>query len=552
MTAAIYARKSTDQSGVGDDQKSVARQVDHARAFASRNGWAVSDAHVYVDDGISGAEFEKRPGFQRLLGALAPKPRFDVLVMSEESRLGRESIETGRAFKQIVRAGVRVFVYLDGRELTLDSPADKFMLSAKSFASETERDMARKRTYDAMRAKAAACHVTGGRVFGYRNVDITVGKDASGRPMRSHVERQVHKPEAKVVRQIFTRYAAGDGLATIAKALNRSDMPCPRAQRGRPSGWSPSTIRSILNRDVYRGVVVWNKSRKRDIDGKKRQRRRPESEWLRVEASSLRIVDDATWAAVRRRFEDVARQTRRSSDGRLASRPPTSGVKKYLLSGLACCVCGGGMEALSRKSGDGRSYVYGCAAHRRKGDTACANGLLVPMDFADETVVSAIDRAMFRCDVLNAAIDRAEAELASDENAAKRRRLESEIAATERELERLVEAIAAGDAPSAVLAGIKAREARLAAARAELAACAAVPMTEVSRWELAQEVLEWRELLRGSREQGRQVIAKLLDGDWLVFEPTADGYRIRGLANLNRLVILKVASPTGFEPVFWP
>lgn len=32
MIAAIYARKSTDQSAVATDQKSVTRQEDHARA----------------------------------------------------------------------------------------------------------------------------------------------------------------------------------------------------------------------------------------------------------------------------------------------------------------------------------------------------------------------------------------------------------------------------------------------------------------------------------------------------------------------------------------
>jgi hypothetical protein len=31
LTAAIYARKSTAQEGVADEQKSVARQIDHAR-----------------------------------------------------------------------------------------------------------------------------------------------------------------------------------------------------------------------------------------------------------------------------------------------------------------------------------------------------------------------------------------------------------------------------------------------------------------------------------------------------------------------------------------
>jgi hypothetical protein len=38
VIAAIYARKSTDQAGVVDEQKSVARQIDHARGYALRKG----------------------------------------------------------------------------------------------------------------------------------------------------------------------------------------------------------------------------------------------------------------------------------------------------------------------------------------------------------------------------------------------------------------------------------------------------------------------------------------------------------------------------------
>src|SRR5262245_10947795 len=94
MNCAVYARKSTEQMGLADTEKSVARQVEHARAYATRKGWTVADEHVYVDDGISGAVFgDKRPGLARLLNTLSPRPPFQVLVMSEESRLGREQIE---------------------------------------------------------------------------------------------------------------------------------------------------------------------------------------------------------------------------------------------------------------------------------------------------------------------------------------------------------------------------------------------------------------------------------------------------------------------------
>jgi DNA invertase Pin-like site-specific DNA recombinase len=110
MIAAIYARKSTEQTGVADEQKSVARQIEHATLYGVKHGWTVADELVYVDDGISGAEFSNRPGFLRLMNALKPKPAFQVLIMSEESRLGREQIEVSYALKD--RPGRRARVFL--------------------------------------------------------------------------------------------------------------------------------------------------------------------------------------------------------------------------------------------------------------------------------------------------------------------------------------------------------------------------------------------------------------------------------------------------------
>ena len=135
MICAIYARKSTEECGVNDGEKSVTRQIEHATAYARKKGWTVAEEHIYSDDGIRGAEFVKRPGFIRLMNALKPKPPFQVLIMSEESRLGREQIETAYALKQIITAGVRVVYYLEDRERTLESPTDK--LSSRSPALRT-------------------------------------------------------------------------------------------------------------------------------------------------------------------------------------------------------------------------------------------------------------------------------------------------------------------------------------------------------------------------------------------------------------------------------
>ena len=42
----------------------------------------MDERSIFVDDGISGAEFANRPGYVRLLNALKPKPRFQMLIVS--------------------------------------------------------------------------------------------------------------------------------------------------------------------------------------------------------------------------------------------------------------------------------------------------------------------------------------------------------------------------------------------------------------------------------------------------------------------------------------
>jgi DNA invertase Pin-like site-specific DNA recombinase len=188
------------------------------------------------------------------MNALKPRRAFDVLVMSEESRLGREAIETAYALKQIMDAGVRVFFYLEDRERTLDSAMDKVMLSLTNFAAEMEREKARQRTYDAMQRKAAARQVAGGIVYGYDNVEVlstTPGTD--GRARRLHVLRRINAPQAEVVRRIFQLTAEAWGLVRTAKQLNsegivgprRTRLPDPTTGRLRPT-WSPSSIREML------------------------------------------------------------------------------------------------------------------------------------------------------------------------------------------------------------------------------------------------------------------------------------------------------------------
>jgi hypothetical protein len=71
LRAAIYARRSHPQADAEDESKSVNRQVENARVFATAKGWTVLDEHIYIDDGISGASSPARLRAKGMLEALS-------------------------------------------------------------------------------------------------------------------------------------------------------------------------------------------------------------------------------------------------------------------------------------------------------------------------------------------------------------------------------------------------------------------------------------------------------------------------------------------------
>ena len=121
--AAIYARKSTDQSAVADEAKSVTRQV----------------------------------------------------------------------LKELARAGVRVFGYQNDRAISLETPSDTLFTTVNAWKDSEARRESSVCVHDALGRKARVGHVTGGRVFGYRNRDVFEETDAHGRPRRSQVRREIHE-----------------------------------------------------------------------------------------------------------------------------------------------------------------------------------------------------------------------------------------------------------------------------------------------------------------------------------------------------------------------
>jgi site-specific DNA recombinase len=519
LVAAIYARKSTEQVGVTDEQRSVTRQIDHARASALAHGWVVGDQSIFVDDGISGAEFRKRPGLTRLLNTLRPRPPFQVLVMSEESRLGREQIETAYVVKQILDAGVRIFYYLTDQERTLDSATEKVLLSLAGFASEMERERGQQRTHDALLRLARGGYVTGGKVYGYDNVRASTPGTGSG-THRPPARRVINSAQAVVIHRMFALSAAGSGITRIAKHLNDEGVPPPRGGR---QGWAPTAIREMLHNELYRGRLIWNRTKKAHRRGTKTQDHRPPEELVIVELPECQIVSTELWeaahAALERRAQVFVPQARAAIKGKLI--PPLTPPSPYLLSGLARCAwCNGPLIAMSRHQGRRRGYFYGCANNWKRGPAICRNTVRIPQQALDRAVVDAMANAL-DAELVEAAVAQALARLteSSGEEANRRPMLERAIAEARHREQRLAEAIAQGPPgdtpPEAVITALRAEEARRKGLAQELAtlsqpaAVVSLDRARVAR-ELCTRANDVRGLLRRQPEHAREALQALL------------------------------------------
>jgi site-specific DNA recombinase len=543
MNAAIYARKSTDdEPGRATEQKSVVRQEELARAFAAKNGWTVT--HVYVDDGISGAEFKKRPGLQRLLATLR-RPQFERLIVSEQKSIGREMSERAMVIKQLTMAGVEIFEYVHGKSLTPKNAIEKMVGGLQGFADEMHREQTADRVRETHTRSMQKGYVVGGRVFGYRNQDVHSGAvDAHGRPQRSHVVRVVDPAQAAVVLRIYEMYDEGYGLKRIAKLLTAEGAasPIPFIRKDATKvlpvrGWSPSTVGAVLQRELYRGVVVWNRSVKRPAhrQGEARQQARPEKEWLRLPVNEdLRIVHDDLWNRVAKRRADVEGKASRFASGRLCGGTPKH-ESRNLLAGLAtCALCGGGLyvETAPRKRGRVPEYVCG----RRRINGTCENSLRMPVAEVNEAVLQTVERHALTEEAIEQVIHFSERDDVTD----LKTKMDREQKDITRRLKKLTGLIEDGAGDVAVLvARVRELEARQRELQTE--ATRLRPIPRLAPMVIENRLAEWRRLLRQSTTTGRTVLQRVLLGR-LLFTPRRneisgeiDGYEFEATTRFDQL-----------------
>ena len=334
-----------------------------------------------------------------------------------------------------------------------------------NFSHEDFRYQIQLKTGAALRKKAKQGHVACGKVYGYRNVKQGVVGDR-----HTHVLREIDLAEAQVVRRIFEMTASGLGLLKIATTLRAEGVRSPRG-----GGWGTTSLAAVLNRELYRGRVIYGKTAKPQR-GTKKKVKVPESGWVVREQPELRIVPEGLWLAAHARMDRTRRTYtgHRKVTGQLDGRPEAGLISRHLLTGfLRCGVCGGGMFVAPRVSKvDGKPQLYYlCTSKHKTGARSCTNRYALPYEQITGAVLGHFRQDFLRPEVIGGLLMNEMERQREDPAAAanERQAAQADVRKLDRELAQLAEAVAAGgDIPALVTAMQgKQRQRDTAAARLE-------------------------------------------------------------------------------------
>ena len=531
IRCAIYARFSSDLQR----PTSIEDQIRVCREFARQQGWTIVETLVCFDEAKTAATLAGRDGLHFLLNAAKSKPSvFDCLLVDDTSRLARYLPDVLSMNDRLRYHGV--FIYAVAQRLDCREKTARPLLTLHGMMDEQFLVSLAEKVHRGQEGRALKGMQPGGKCYGYRNIPIEDPTRAAkyGRLAVSGVRLEIVQEEAAVVRRVFEMYAAGTSLANIAKRLNAEGVVAPLPPRTRQiRAWCPSSIREMLRNERYRGIFVWNRTRKErnPETGRKTSRPRPQSEWMRVEVPDWRIVSEDLWKKVEGQIELVSKRfgaTTLGGQGRKGHGP------RYLFSGFIYCgLCGSRMVIVS---GNGRRvYVkYGCPSHRYRG--VCKNATMIRRDRLEEQLLAGLEKRVLTPEMVQYAFERFQTEVqrrldevrrqadhAADGVGAlqhKRQELKSKAA-------NIAEAIAAiGHSPTllAQLATIEAEIGRLDDQLSTLNQPLEISASlEDLRSFFCEKALELRTLLRGDVERARQALAKHIEKLVLTPKETPEG-----------------------------
>jgi site-specific DNA recombinase len=503
LRAVVYSRISREEESAGTGVESTEIQARDGRAAVEAKGWTLV-APAFVDQGISGAEFAKRTRLQELF-RLAKQGAFDVVVVRDQKRIGRDAARVTHALVELDNVGIRVWCYQE-RKFAEIGGVDFIVTAANGYAAENERKTNNSNVRRALRERVERGLATGGKHFGYRSVPVD-----GARPNRNGnvPQRWVIDPEeaAVIVRVGETFVAAGGSCRGAALRLNDAGL---RSTTG--TTWDHKAIKRIVTSPLYRGRREYGRKRTLYARGTGLRTLAPEDDVFRSDCPELAIWPKGLLKRIDTLLATVSpRRTSPAAD--MAGKR-----QRHLASSIvACAVCGQGISVVKSRKG-GNAYV--CRRHIQHGRHGCIGVGYRSQERVDDTL-KRMAASLVTGDVARRALaivkERINAASKAGSMGSERQRLMRELTDAEQEKSNLARAIAKRGDLDALLAALDEVTSRAASIRDRLSRLDAAPKPMEPRRVIA--AIEGKLAKLSENIDARAVLAAALQGRRLVATP---------------------------------
>jgi site-specific DNA recombinase len=509
---AIYSRFSDEMQSPrsGEDQEREARRT------AEREGWEVT--HAEADLAVRAGAVAGRAGYARLMAA-ARRREFDVLLVDEISRFSRDFLGGMAELAALKDLGVQLADTKHGL-IDMDSPVGQLSMAFGLASSQEETKRLGERSKRGLKGKVLRHYSSGGQpAYGYKRAPeySATELDVDGRPKRVGVRFVPDPVEAVIIARIFGRYAEGNSKNAIARSLNEDGIPSRGAGRSRAgipnSGtWSASSIKAILENELYSGTRFWNKHPRKGAKlprtGKKQLRPNDTAEWITVEGYAPAPIAPELWERTRLRLQQDAQAYG-------AKHACHTGRRKHLLTGFVrCASCGANYVIGVHRRG---MPHYRCSFAAARGRVVCLSRTSIPAPRLEERVRYVVDTVAKDPKSLAELVAEHNRRISSANEAQLGvvRALEARRDAAVRERGRFVEAIALGSGSSrALVAEVEKRELEIAALDRRIAEVSAQlePLLLPQPAAVADYVAGSASVFEGDLARDRQLLEAVLDG----------------------------------------
>lgn len=303
IIAAAYIRVSTDDQ----TEYSPDAQLKALKKYATDHNMIIPPEYVYMDEGISGRKAEKRPAFMQMITTAKSKEHpFDIILVHKFDRFARNR-EDSIVFKNLLKKDCKVNVISitesiddngSGMGMLIEAISEAY---AEFYSINLSKEVKKGMTEKALRG-GLQCTAS----FGYKVIN----------------HKLVPEPEeSELVKEIFERFLAGDGLMTIAKSFNNRGITTHRGSK-----FENRTIEYILRNPVYIGKIRWNPTgrTRRDFNN---------PNIILADSDHTPIIDIETWDKVQTRLAQIKAQWQ-------YKQRPVSEHKDWISGLVRCANCG--------------------------------------------------------------------------------------------------------------------------------------------------------------------------------------------------------------------